>query len=539
MAQKEIRILFTSVGRRVELIQSFKEAAEELNVDLVLYGADITETAPALYFCDVYKEICRISNDQYIPSLLNICQENKIDLLIPTIDTDLLILSKNKEKFLNIGTKVFISSVEMITYCRDKRNTAELFEKCGLLAPKSFGDVSKYNLGFPAFIKPLDGSSSINAYKVLNEEELAEYAKKIDGYVIQPFVDGTEYTIDIMCDFEGNPIYITPRERSAVRSGEVLKTKIVQEQQMIEESKKLIEIFKPCGPITVQLIRNKNKEDYFIEINPRFGGGAPLSMKAGANAAKATISMLCGNQLKYQEKAAQNGSIYSRFDQCIYINNREARTAKTVTELIDVYMDYEAVIFDLDDTLYSEKQYVKSGYKEIAKEMHRIENMEEKLWNAFEEGKPAIDTVLLNEGIYSQELKEKCLDIYRNQEPDITLYDNVKEMLKTLRESGKKLGIITDGRVNGQESKLQKLGLYSLVDEVIITDQLAGNGNVKSFRKPNTIAFEIMKKRLNVRYQDMIYVGDNLSKDFKAPKRLGMSWIHVDNDDGIYRENKM
>lgn len=538
MGRKELRILFTSVGRRVELIQNFKEAAEELSVDLLIYGADISETAPALYFCDVCKKICKISNEEYIPSLLNICKEDNIDLLIPTIDTDLLILAKNKEKFLNIGTKVFISSVEMIAYCRDKRNTAELFEKCGLLAPKSFGDVREYNLGFPAFIKPLDGSSSINAYKVENEEELAEYAEKIDGYVIQPFIDGIEYTIDIMCGFEGNPIYITPRERSAVRSGEVLKTKIVQDVQMIEESKKLIDVFKPCGPITVQLIRNKNQKDYFIEINPRFGGGTPLSMKAGANAAKATISMLCGNELKYHRNAAIDGSVYSRFDQCICINNQEMRTANTVTELMDTYMNYEAVIFDLDDTLYSEKQYVRSGYKEIAKALREVENLEEKLWCAFEEGKPAIDTVLLREGIYTEELKEKCLDIYRNHTPNIELYANVKEMLEELRKSGKKLGIITDGRVNGQESKLQKLGLYSLVDEIIITDQLAGKGNVKHFRKPNTIAFEIMKMRFNVSYGDMIYVGDNLSKDFKAPKRLGMSWAYIDNEDGIYRERK-
>lgn len=533
--RNEIRILFTSVGRRVELMQAFKNAAEELEVPIKIYGADISDTAPALYFCDASIKTCRISDQNYIPLLLGICAENGIDLLVPTIDTDLLVLAENKEKFLEIGTKVFISSVEMISFCRDKRKTAELFMRCGLLAPETFADVQGYNREFPAFIKPLDGSSSINAYRANNVEELREYAAKIDGYIIQPFVEGVEYTVDILCDFAGNPIYITPRERVAVRSGEVLKTKIIYDEQIVEECHRLIDIFKPCGPITVQMIRTKEKKDYFIEINPRFGGGAPLSMKAGADSAKATLQLLCGVKLDYAQRAAKMGSVYSRFDQSIYVNEQKVQQVDKVTDLADVFEEYEAVIFDLDDTLYSEKQYVKSGYKKVAEVIPQVENGFEKLWRAFEEGKPAIDIVLNEEGIYSEELKRQCVETYREHFPEIYLYPDVREMLIRLRGKGKKLGIITDGRPSGQTKKIEKLGLAELVDEIIITDSLAGNGDVINFRKPNTIAFEIMKKRLNVRMESMIYVGDNLAKDFKAPKKLGMGWAYVANEDGIYR----
>lgn len=316
-----MKILFTSVGRRVELMQAFRKAADELGIYLKIIGADIVKDAPALFFCDETKIVCRIKEPEYIPQLLEICQAEKIDCLIPTIDTDLLLLAENKEKFEQIGTKVLISAVEKVKLCRDKRYTADYFMSLGLKSPVPVDDVEKYIYGYPAFIKPKDGSSSIDAYKVNSEEDLRTYANKISDYIIQPFISGREYTIDIFCDYEGNPVYITPRERLAVRAGEVLKTQICQDCVMIEEMKTLIKDYKPCGQITVQLIQDEvTGDNYYIEINPRFGGGAPLSIKAGADSAKAVLRMLNGENLSYVEMAARNQAIYSRFDQsvCVY-----------------------------------------------------------------------------------------------------------------------------------------------------------------------------------------------------------------------------
>ena len=316
-----MKILFTSVGRRVELMQAFRKAADELGVQLTIIGADITESAPALFFCDETKIVCRIKEPEYIPQLLNICEKEKVDCLIPTIDTDLLLLAENKEKFETVGTKVLISAVDKVKLCRDKRYTADYFMSVGLKSPVPVDDASKYVLGYPAFIKPKDGSSSIDAYKVSNAEELKEYAKKVNDYIVQPFISGREFTIDIFCDYEGNPVYITPRERLAVRAGEVLKTRIHQDDTMIREMLALIEDYKPCGQITVQLIQDEvTGNNYYIEINPRFGGGAPLSIKAGADSAKAVIRMLNGEKLEYMPKAARDKAVYSRFDQSICVD---------------------------------------------------------------------------------------------------------------------------------------------------------------------------------------------------------------------------
>jgi len=313
-----MKILFTSVGRRVELIQAFKNAAEKLNMKLEIYGADITESAPALYFCDYTVIVPRIKDSNYIPELQKICKEKKIDALIPTIDTDLLLLAKNKKNFGD--TKVIISDQEKIKICRDKSLTAEYFESVGLKSPHPVSDWNEYKEGYPAFIKPKDGSSSIFAYKVENKMELQSFSEQVPDYIIQPFIDGTEYTVDIFCDFEGKPIYITPRIRLAVRSGEVLKTEMVQDQQIIDEIKQLLIDYKPCGQITVQLIREKKTgKDYYIEINPRFGGGSPLTIKAGADSAEALLKLLAGEKLEYVAGAAVDGAIYSRYDQSVRV----------------------------------------------------------------------------------------------------------------------------------------------------------------------------------------------------------------------------
>lgn len=508
-----MRILFTGVGRRIELLQAFRNAALVLNKDLKIYGADMAGTAPALAYCDFTRHVVAMKDPGYIQNLLDICVADRIDLLIPTIDTDLLVLAENKEKFEAIGTRVMISDPDKIRICRDKNNTSQFFVDCGLHAPMPVNDWKEYKSGYPAFIKPKDGSSSINAFKVENEEELEVYAGQVEDYIVQPFVSGHEYTIDIFCDWNGNPVTIVPRERLQVRAGEVLKTRIELDRTMIEESKVLCKAFKPCGPMTVQLIRDDAGIDWFIEINPRFGGGAPLSMKAGARSAEAILKLLDGEGAGEYEMA--NGASYSRFDQSVCITEGKSQI--------------RGVIFDLDDTLYSEKEYVRSGFKAVSDYLGG--GYEDKLWRYFEEGKVAITELLKEIGRLDQD--QKCLRIYRSHKPDIHLYDGVVELLEELRTKGIKIGIITDGRPEGQRNKIQALGLKEIVDDIIITDELGGT----QFRKPCDIAFRIMTTRWRLNPADVVYVGDNAEKDFQAPQQLGMRSVWFRNADGLYQSH--
>lgn len=187
----------------------------------------------------------------------------------------------------------------------------------------------------------------------------------------------------------------------------------------------------------------------------------------------------------------------------------------------------EAVIFDLDDTLYSEKDYIKSGFDAISSAFADFPKIKEELWQAFSDKKNAIDFVFEKYGLLNK--KEEALRLYRFNKPQIRLYSGVLEMIERIKRT-KKVGIITDGRPEGQNAKIDALGIRDVFDEIIITDELGG---IK-YRKPNETAFLIMAERLNVSPNKMIYIGDNINKDGIAPEKTGAGFIYFKNKDGLY-----
>ena len=98
--------------------------------------------------------------------------------------------------------------------------------------------------------------------------------------------------------------------------------------------------------------------------------------------------------------------------------------------------------------------------------------------------------------------------------PEIELYDGVRNLILNLKKKGIKVGIITDGRPEGQHNKIIALGLDDLVEDIIITDELGGT----QFRKPNDIAFRIMQNRWRTPFEQLVYVGENPNKDFFGTK---------------------
>lgn len=206
-------------------------------------------------------------------------------------------------------------------------------------------------------------------------------------------------------------------------------------------------------------------------------------------------------------------------------------TIKSLSQLENYIDRYDAFIFDLDDTLFSEKEYVKSGYHKIAVAYPQIDDLEGKLWRAFLAGEPAIDKVLTDEALTNMEAtKAEWLSIYRNQMPDIHLYSEASEILDHIRSKDKYIGIITDGRPEGQRAKIEALKLADRVNYIMVTDELGG----PEFRKPCEKAFIMMQEAAGMAYSQMVYIGDNTKKDFIAPEKLGMGAIWLDNEDGIY-----
>ena len=178
----KLSILFTCIGRRVSLLNSFRRAGRQLKIDLSLLGTDATELSSALQLCDKGFPVKPITHANYIKQLLSIVRTNNVKLLIPTVDLDLKLLAQNKPKFAAAGCCVLVSTPDVVDICQDKRKTFRFLLKNGFDTPLTMSPrtaLSKKKLNWPCFLKPWDGYASRGNAVVNNREELLFFAKRV------------------------------------------------------------------------------------------------------------------------------------------------------------------------------------------------------------------------------------------------------------------------------------------------------------------------------------------------------------------------
>lgn len=161
---------------------------------------------------------------------------------------------------------------------------------------------------------------SMGVFVVEDAEDLAYALKKTSNPIIQEKMEGTEFTMDVLCDMEGNVIYAVPRERLEVRDGEVNKSRVVIDEGIIALSKKVVECLKNeatvRGPLTLQCFKSKEGTLKMLEINPRFGGGVPLSFAAGADYAQCFLDIKENKKIKSNEIVEKS---MLRYDESVFI----------------------------------------------------------------------------------------------------------------------------------------------------------------------------------------------------------------------------
>ncbi len=280
-----MNILITSAGRRVSLVQAFKR---ELKKVFPKSKVMVTDAAPQLSAASQAADesfiIPRVNHPDYISILIDICVANNVKLVIPTIDHELLLLANNEKILNDHGIYPIISSVKFVKICRDKRFTHEFFNSKGIEVAKEY---TKENYEFPMYIKPYDGSRSVDNYVVKAQDELKSYHFENDKLMFLEYLNRDlydEYTCDLYYDKKGILKCAVPRKRIEVRDGEVSKGLTVHNELVPFIKKNLATIEGAKGCLTTQFfMHKKNYGIKGIEINPRFGGGFPLTYAAGAN----------------------------------------------------------------------------------------------------------------------------------------------------------------------------------------------------------------------------------------------------------------
>ena len=191
----------------------------------------------------------------------------------------------------------------------------------------------------------------------------------------------------------------------------------------------------------------------------------------------------------------------------------------------------QAVVFDLDDTLYAERDYVLSGYRAVARRLRsaygglgRDDAFDDWLWGRFEAGRAAGAFDALNEhfqlGLDTQAIAE-LVGAYRSHAPDIRPRPGAVELLGRLR-SRCRLGLLSDGFLPAQHLKLDALGLAPMLDAVVMTEEMG-----RQCWKPAPDGFEAIRAMLGATRESCAYVADNPAKDFLAPNRLGWRSVQL------------
>jgi carbamoyl-phosphate synthase large subunit len=284
VSSAEHHVLILSAGRRVELLKAFKL---ELNTrglqSLVLATDSNPQLSAACQVADKAFAMPRVTAEGYLDELLALCIKESVGLVIPTIDTELLGLAQARERFLQEGIHLVISEEALIRACRDKRVTANLFESLNIETPGIF---SPDQLVFPCFAKPYDGSRSIGAFKLGQATDLTSGMRSDPKLIFMEYIDSSfeEYTVDAYFDRVSSLKSLVPRHRLEVRDGETSKG-VTRKNHVYHYLKERLSGLRGArGCVTVQLFAHPAGSQYAaIEINPRFGGGYPLSYAAGAN----------------------------------------------------------------------------------------------------------------------------------------------------------------------------------------------------------------------------------------------------------------
>lgn len=318
-------ILFTSVGRRVELLRAFRRAYESLGLGGRMVAVDIDPLAPALREADRPYIVPRLEAADYMETLVKICRAERVSLILPLIDPDIPVLAANRARLEATGARMAVVCQEAAALTADKWLTREFFQGLGLATPRSWlpGNLDPALARYPLFLKPRQGSAAQQTYKIRGPRELEFFCEYVSDPIIQEFLPGPEITTDVVCDLESEVLTVVSRRRLEVRWGEVAKGVTLYDPDITAACVKIARTLPAIGPITVQCLM-QDRVPHFTEINARLGGGVPLGIAAGADSPRWLLAKLAGLPVNIPTLGRYRTGVYmTRFDDSYFLDEAQ------------------------------------------------------------------------------------------------------------------------------------------------------------------------------------------------------------------------
>jgi carbamoyl-phosphate synthase large subunit len=327
--KERFNILISAAGRRVALMQIFRRALDRLDLAGEILATDVTRAAPAFHAADRGFQVPHARDAAFIPTLLQICREHSVRLLVPTNDHELPRYAAHRDEFAGLGTRVAISAPEVVEIGRDKQRTHFWLVSHGFPTVRQATAAEllegRAHLDFPLIAKPRFGSASIGVTRVHEREELERLARGGER-IVQELAPGVEHTVDLLIDRNGRCRCAVPRRRLEVRAGEVSKGLAVRIPALQSLARRLGETLPGTyGCLNFQVFFDGATErSAIIELNPRFGGGYPLSYHAGATFPEWLIEEILGRPTSCEADGWEDGWVMLRYDEAIFVRAGQA-----------------------------------------------------------------------------------------------------------------------------------------------------------------------------------------------------------------------
>lgn len=327
MSDGPLNVLFTSVGRRVELVRAFRDAYAELGLQGRIIGVDVDPLAPALGECDATFMVPRIDEPHYVSALVELCARERVAMVFPLIDPDVPVLAAHRDALDATGARTMVLPAEAAVTTSDKRATADLFADLGVPAPECWTPEAARaaaDLPFPVFVKPRFGSAAADAHVAADRAELEFWLAHAPDPIVQEHLPGDEVTSDVLCLRDGHAAAVCCRRRLEVRSGEVAKGVTVEAPEVVEACATIAEGLRARGPITVQCIGRAGGPYAYTEVNARFGGGAPLGFAAGMRSPEWLLAQAAGREPELPGLGSYEAGLYmTRYDESAFLREED------------------------------------------------------------------------------------------------------------------------------------------------------------------------------------------------------------------------
>jgi carbamoyl-phosphate synthase large subunit len=322
LARSDVAVLLTGVGKRYDIVSSFAQHAFTI-------AADPSPLAPAQYAADLRVAPPRIDDPDYIPFLLDLCEQYNVGAVVPLTDLDIEVLARARPEL-----PALVPDPEIARDTFDKYAAHELLLRHGLPSPPTVLPPEEPE-SYPVMVKPRQGSGARSIHPAADKDEMEFFIRYVtEPVMVQRLMQGPEFSIDLLSDLDGRCLNAIPRTMIESRGGESIKGTVIKDDELIQLGRSVVEALGVRGPCTVQAFRDAEIGLGITDVNTRFGGAFPAPMYAalpGRTYPELIVKMARGESVEPHVGEFNHGHTFTRWYWQIELDENQQPTGRDIT----------------------------------------------------------------------------------------------------------------------------------------------------------------------------------------------------------------